>query len=105
MDGPCCRCGISGRASPLNSSPVCFSVLLRQVLRQTPATAAPPAPREDPAKRLVAVVDNADNPFFITADGSRYFTGALLPSGHRVVQIAERSVWVERDGQRLRLTL
>ncbi|MDT9000942.1 hypothetical protein RQP53_16820 [Paucibacter sp. APW11] len=76
-----------------------------QLLRQTPPAAAAPVPREDPAKRLVAVVDSADNPFFITADGSRYFTGALLPSGHRVVQIAERSVWVERDGQRLRLTL
>jgi hypothetical protein len=70
----------------------------------------PPAPpaaavAEDPAKRLVAVVDNEDSPYFITADGSRYFSGALLPSGHRVVQIADRSVVVERDGQRTRLTL
>ena len=40
-----------------------------------------------------------------TADGSRYFNGALLPSGHRVVEIAERAVVVERDGQRTRLTL
>ena len=30
---------------------------------------------------------------------------ALLPSGHRVVEIAERAVVVERDGQRTRLTL
>ncbi|MGM9482124.1 SctD/MshK family protein [Roseateles sp. NT4] len=74
---------------------------------QPPATAvaaaAPPA--EDPAKRLVAVIDNADSPYFITADGSRYFSGALLPSGHRVVEIAGRAVVVERDGQRTRLTL
>jgi hypothetical protein len=69
------------------------------------AVAAATPPAEDPAKRLVAVVDNADSPYFITADGSRYFTGALLPSGHRVVQIAERAVIVERDGQRTRLTL
>jgi hypothetical protein len=70
------------------------------------AVAAAPAPAaEDPAKRLVAVVDNDDSPYFITADGSRYFSGALLPSGHRVVQIVERSVIVERDGQRTRLTL
>lgn len=70
------------------------------------AAAMPPAPApDDPAKRLVAVVDNADSPYFITADGSRYFSGALLPSGHRVVQIAERAVIVERDGQRTRLTL
>ncbi|MGQ3096342.1 MAG: SctD/MshK family protein, partial [Roseateles sp.] len=69
------------------------------------ASAAPTPPAEDPAKRLVAVVDNADSPYFITADGARYFSGALLPSGHRVVQIAERSVTVERDGQRTLLTL
>lgn len=70
----------------------------------SPAAAAGPAV-EDPAKRLVAVVDNTDSPYFVTADGSRYFSGALLPSGHRVVQIAERSVLVERDGQTTRLTL
>ncbi|HEY8878610.1 MAG TPA: hypothetical protein VIN03_13670 [Roseateles sp.] len=68
------------------------------------ATAAAPAP-DDPAKRLVAVVDNADSPYFITADGSRYFNGALLPGGQRVVEIAGRAVTVERDGQRTRLTL
>lgn len=68
-----------------------------------PVTPAPAA--DDPAKRLVAVVDNSDSPYFITADGSRYFNGALLPSGHRVVEIAERAVVVERDGQRTRLTL
>jgi hypothetical protein len=70
-----------------------------------PVAAAPSPAPDDPAKRLVAVVDNDDSPYFITADGSRYFSGALLPSGHRVVQIAERSVIVERDGQRTRLTL
>jgi hypothetical protein len=71
-----------------------------------PAVAAAAAPvAEDPAKRLVAVIDNADSPYFITADGSRYFSGALLPSGHRVVEIAGRAVVVERDGQRTRLTL
>lgn len=69
------------------------------------ATAAPTPPAEDPAKRLVAVVDNSDSPYFITADGARYFSGALLPSGHRVVEIAERSVTVERDGLRTQLTL
>lgn len=79
-----------------------------RVDNQPPApavAAAPPPPADDPAKRLVAVVDNDDSPYFITADGSRYFSGALLPSGHRVVQIVERSVIVERDGQRTRLTL
>ncbi|RTL36317.1 MAG: hypothetical protein EKK53_23150 [Burkholderiales bacterium] len=69
------------------------------------ATPAPTAPPDDPAKRLVAVIDSSDSPYFITADGSRYFNGALLPSGHRVVEIAERTVVIERDGQRTRLTL
>jgi hypothetical protein len=78
-----------------------------RVDNQPPAVAAAAAtpPAEDPAKRLVAVIDNTDSPYFITADGSRYFSGALLPSGHRVVEIAERAVIVERDGQRTRLTL
>jgi hypothetical protein len=70
-----------------------------------PTAAAPSPAPDDPVKRLVAVVDNSDSPYFITADGSRYFSGALLPSGHRVVEIAERAVVVERDGQRTRLTL
>jgi hypothetical protein len=69
------------------------------------AQAASTPPPDDPAKRLVAVIDSSDSPYFITADGSRYFNGALLPSGHRVVEIAERAVVVERDGQRTRLTL
>lgn len=78
-----------------------------RVDNQPPAAvaAAAAAPPDDPAKRLVAVIDNADSPYFITADGSRYFSGALLPSGHRVIEIAGRAVVIERDGQRTRLTL
>ena len=51
------------------------------------------------------MVGDAEAPYFVTADGSRYFTGAVLPSGHRVMQIADRSVMVERDGLLTRLTL
>jgi hypothetical protein len=76
-----------------------------RVDNQPPAPTAAAAAPDDPAKRLVAVVDNADSPYFVTADGSRYFSGALLPSGHRVVEIAERAVIVERDGLRTRLVL
>lgn len=68
-----------------------------------PAARAPLA--ADPGKRITAVVDDAERPYFVTADGSRYFTGALLPSGHRVVSIADRAVTVERDGQLTRLAL
>ncbi len=64
-----------------------------------------PALPEDPGKRVTAVVADAELPYLVTADGSRYFVGALLPSGHRVVQIAERQVSLERDGQRTELAL
>ena len=77
------------------------------VRNQPPALATTTrAPLEpDAGKRITSVVDNADAPFFVTADGSRYFTGALLPSGHRVLLIADKSVTVERDGQLTKLTL
>jgi hypothetical protein len=71
-----------------------------------PVAAAPAAPlAADAGKRITAVVDNAETPYFVTADGSRYFIGALLPSGHRVLQIAGQAVTVERGGQLTRLTL
>jgi hypothetical protein len=77
------------------------------VRNQPPALATTTrAPLEpDAGKRITSVVDNADAPFFVTADGSRYFVGALLPSGHRVLLIADKSVTVERDGQLTKLTL
>ena len=76
-----------------------------RVDNQPPAPAPGAAPPDDPAKRLVAVVGDTDSPYFVTADGSRYFSGALLPSGHRVIEIAESAVIVERDGLRTRLVL
>jgi hypothetical protein len=77
------------------------------VRNQPPAPAAGPRPplAPDAGKRITAVVADAETPYFVTADGSRYFIGALLPSGHRVLQIAAQAVTVERDGQLTRLTL
>lgn len=60
---------------------------------------------DDPGKRVTAVVSDTDLPYLVTADGSRYFVGALLPSGHRVMHIAERAVTIERDGQLSKLAL
>jgi type III secretion protein D len=60
---------------------------------------------DDPGKRVTAVVADTDLPYLVTADGSRYFVGALLPSGHRVMHIAESAVTIERDGQLSKLTL
>jgi hypothetical protein len=77
-------------------------------VRNQPPTATPgprPPLQADAGKRITAVVADSGTPYFVTADGSRYFIGALLPSGHRVLQIAEQAVTVERDGQLTRLTL
>jgi len=58
---------------------------------------APPVP-DDPGKRIASLVPG-ETAYLVTADGSRYFLGALLPSGHRVMQIAKASVTLELNGQ------
>jgi type III secretion protein D len=58
---------------------------------------APPVP-DDPGKRIASLVPG-DPGYLVTADGSRYFIGAVLPSGHRVTAIAQQRVTLERDGQ------
>jgi type III secretion protein D len=70
---------------------------------QAAPVAAPKAP-EDPAKRVVSVA-YGPNGHVVTADGARYFVGALLPSGHRIVRIADGEVELSRDGQTTRLSL
>ena len=64
------------------------------------APAPPPAPAvpDDPGKRIASLVPGEPG-FLVTADGARYFVGALLPSGHRVTAIAAQRVTLERDGQ------
>jgi type III secretion protein D len=58
----------------------------------------------DPAaKRVVSVVDSAPA-YIVTADGSRYFVGSLLPQGHRVLEIDGPSVTLERDGEKVVMT-
>jgi type III secretion protein D len=58
---------------------------------------APPLP-DDPGKRIASLVPGEPG-YLVTADGSRYFVGAMLPSGHRVTAIAQQRVTLERDGQ------
>jgi type III secretion protein D len=64
----------------------------------------PPAPpvADDPNKRIASLVPG-DPAYVVTADGARYFVGALLPSGHRIAQIAAQRVVLERDGQQTNL--
>lgn len=70
------------------------------VLRNTAAPLPPavaPLP-EDPNKRIASLVPG-DPAYVVTVDGARYFVGAMLPSGHRITQIAAQRVVLERDGQ------
>lgn len=68
-------------------------------VRNTPPPVVPePAPViDDPGKRVTSIVPG-DPAYVVTADGTRYFEGALLPTGHRVVAIREREVLLERNG-------
>lgn len=63
-----------------------------------PAPAAAPVLPNDPAKRIASLVQG-DPAYVVTADGARYFVGALLPSGHRLTAVAPQSVTLERDGR------
>jgi type III secretion protein D len=60
------------------------------------AAAATPA-IDDPGKRVSSVVPG-DAAYVVTADGTRYFQGALLPTGHRIAAIEERRVVLEMNG-------
>ena len=41
-----------------------------------------------------------DPGYLVTEDGTRWFAGAVLPTGHRVVEISANRMVVERDGLR-----
>ncbi|MGE0803875.1 MAG: hypothetical protein AB7G13_02545 [Lautropia sp.] len=75
------------------------------VRNAAPPVPPPPAPRvpDDPGKRIASLVPG-ETAYLVTADGSRYFVGALLPTGHRITRIGAASVTVERDGQRSTLS-
>lgn len=65
------------------------------------AQPAPPPPVplvDDPGKRVASVVPG-DPAYLVTADGARYFVGAVLPSGHRITAIDGQRVSLERDGR------
>lgn len=73
---------------------------LRNSVQPPPAPVAPVA--DDPNKRIASLVPG-DPAYVVTADGARYFVGAMLPSGWRLAQVAGQSVTLERDGQLTRL--
>ncbi|MFM1990871.1 MAG: hypothetical protein RJA99_3828 [Pseudomonadota bacterium] len=74
-----------------------------EIVETGPARPAAPAAL-DPSKRVVTIVYGPGG-YVVTADGARYFEGALLPSGHRIARIEARDVELERDGRTSRLAL
>ena len=52
----------------------------------------------DAGKRVVTVV-GGDMGYVQTADGSRYFAGATLPTGHKILAVADQDVTLELDGK------
>lgn len=57
---------------------------------------------EGPGKRVVSVV-GGDAGYVATADGSRYFAGAMLPTGDRIVAVETQAVTVEKGGSTTKL--
>jgi type III secretion protein D len=78
--------------------------LTKLVVRNTVQAAKKPLPpmAEDPGKRIASLVAG-DPAYLVTADGSRYFVGSMLPSGHRVAAIGSSSVTLEHDGEKTTL--
>ncbi len=74
-----------------------------EVVEASEPIAAPIAPIDANAKRVVSIVDGSPS-YILTADGSRYFVGALMPHGYRVANIAGETVTLERDGKTLVMT-
>jgi hypothetical protein len=55
--------------------------------------------RYDPSKRVVTLV-GGPNGYVVTDDGSKYFEGATLPTGHRIVSVTSNELVVEDDTRR-----
>ena len=78
---------------------------LRDLVVTNEPTVPPPQDTpvaDDPGKRVAAIVPG-DSPYVVTADPTRYFIGALLPTGHRVDAIEAHKVVLTRDGRQSEL--
>jgi type III secretion protein D len=78
--------------------------LLSLNVRNALKPVAPPAPpvNDDPGKRIASLVAGT-SAYLVTVDGARYFVGAILPTGHRIVAIEKTAVALERDGHKTSL--
>ncbi len=72
---------------------------LLEVENTPPAVVPPPTPvPDDPGKRVASIVPGPVA-YVVTVDGTHYFVGALLPSGHRLASITDTEVMLEKDGK------
>lgn len=76
------------------------SLSLRDDLPPTEAT--PLASVQDATKKVSTVV-GGDPAYIQTVDGARYFPGAVMPSGHRLVAIQGNAVLFEKSGRETRV--
>ena len=78
--------------------------LRRLIVRDDPTLAGSDDVKSisDATKRVSTVV-SGDPAYIVTADGARYFPGAVMPSGHRLIAIEEQNVVLERNGRRIML--
>jgi type III secretion protein D len=56
------------------------------------------------ATKKVSTVVAGDPAYIQTADGARYFAGAMMPSGHRLVAIEGQIVRLEKNGHEVKLS-
>jgi type III secretion protein D len=71
-----------------------------QPINEPPRHTPSPIPAlDDPGKRVASIVAGAE-PYVVTVDGTRYFVGAMLPTGHRIELIDGSRVELEREGER-----
>jgi type III secretion protein D len=56
------------------------------------------------ATKKVSTVVGGDPAFIQTVDGARYFAGAVMPSGHRLVGIKGNTVVFEKSGRQTRVS-
>ena len=66
-------------------------------IENVPPVAAPARTPFDAGKR-VALVVGSPPAHLVTEDRSRYYIGAILPSGHRIASIEDNVVLLEKDG-------
>ena len=54
--------------------------------------------------RKVSTLVAGDPGYIQTVDGARYFSGAVMPSGHRLVGIEGNTVYLEKNGRKIKVS-